>query len=69
MLSTQSNSFLDVAIAYAARRWLLTDEVLIAELHQLSPPTAAETPEEWIDAFAEKYDLYDPRDFGLEDCL
>lgn len=57
----QELSWIERALRYAAERWLWIDDPLIREMAAW-PDSEGETPEEFIDRMAEKYDLLDPRD-------
>lgn len=52
--------YLQDVFDYAARRWAWDDEVMIEELFTEDPPRPDETVEEWVDSYAQKYDLIDP---------
>jgi len=59
-----SEAFIAKAIEYATRRWLLDDPALVREYCE-DRFQDSHTPESILDELAERYDLTDPRDFGL----
>lgn len=57
-----SNDFLTQAVAYARQRWWWDDPTHIVELFDSHAPLD-QTPQQWIDYLACKYELFDPKEW------
>ncbi len=61
-----NDEWFEQALAYAFERWCWDDASFIREIFDSEHgPEPSGTPQEWIDALAEEFDLTDPRDFRI----
>jgi hypothetical protein len=61
--AAQRPTTLAAILAYAKARWCWDDRTMLEELFDTYAMSG--TPEEFVDMWAHKYDLTDPRDLGI----